>query len=170
MTIRFNDVHAIKLIMEASHVQFVPRMHFCIADYDKKDCLTGGVLYTDYWGGSVMMHVAGFKPHWGGKGLLWLAFDYPFNQIKVKKVFGLVPEYNWRARHFDLHLGFKMEYLINGVFDRVDNINGMYLMSMKREECRWLDMPKPRIDLAPMERTNPIDQPLAALPTIGGMQ
>lgn len=168
--LRINDVHAIKLVMEAAHVQFVPRIHFCIADYDSNDCLRGGVLYTDFWGGAVMMHVAGFRPYWASKALLWIAFDYPFNQLKAKKVFGLVPEANWRARHFDLHLGFKLEYLMTDVFNRPDNMNGMYILSMKKADCKWLNMPRPNIVFAPPERTNPINQPLAAMEPVGMMQ
>lgn len=156
--------------MEAADVQFVPRLHFCIADYDSHDCLRGGVLYTDFWGGSTMMHIAGFRPYWGSKALLWLAFDYPFNQIKVKKVFATVPEWNWRSRNFCLHIRFKMEYLVSDVFNRMDGANGMYILSLRREDCRWLDMPKPKITFAPPERTNPIDRPLAQMPTVGGMQ
>ena len=168
--IRLNDVHAIKLIMEAAHVQFVPNMHFCIANYDAGDCLTGGVLYTDFWGGSIMIHMAGFKPNWGSKALLWIAFDYPFNKLGVKKLFGLVPEWNWRSRNLTLHLGFEMEYLISDVFNMSSGVNGMHIFSMKREDCRWLNMPQPRIEIAPPERTNMLNMPLAAMPTLGGIQ
>lgn len=164
--IRINDPHAIKLIMEAAHVQFVPKLHFCIADYDSNDNLRGGALYTDFWGGSVMMHVAGFRPGWGSKAILWVAFDYPFNMLKVKKLFGMVPEWNWRSRHACLHIGFKMEYLVSDVFNFSHGINGMYLFSMRREDCKWLDMPKPRLEFAPPELTNFLE----AVEPVGMMQ
>jgi len=145
--------------MEAAHVQFVPHLHYCISDYDDRDYLRGGVLYTDYWGGSVMMHVAGFKRHWSTKALLWLAFDYPFNRLGVGKVFGSVPEWNWRARHFDLHLGFKIECLLGDVFKgALNDMNGMYIMSMRKEECKWLNMRQPNITFASPEQTNQLEQ------------
>ena len=117
-----------------------------------------------------MMHTAGFKPRWGSKALLWMCFDYPFNHLKVKKVIATVPEWNWRSRHFSLHMGFKIECLISDIFNIPESINGMYVMSMRREDCRWLDMPRPPIVLAPSELTNSINSPLASLPTVCMMQ
>lgn len=170
--IRFDDIHSIKLIAQACHVQFVPRLHHCIASYDDHDRIRGGILYTDYWGngGSCQMHVAGFQPGWASKSLLYLAFDYPFKQLGVGKVFGLVPERNVAARNFDLHLGFKIEYLASDVFGHADGVNGMYLMSMRKDECKWLAMKAPVIAYAPPERTNRIDQPLASMPAVGMIQ
>ena len=166
MTIRINDPHAIKIIMNATCVQFVPQLHFCIARYSESDKLMGGTLYTDYWGGSVGCHFAGFAPGWINRELLWLGFDYPFNYLKVKKLFGTIRESNVQSRNVALRLGYKIEYLIEGVFNRPDGVNGMYLMSMLKEDCRWLDMPKPDIKFAPLERTNV----LSVLEPVGMMQ
>jgi hypothetical protein len=162
--LRVDDVHAVKLIMEAANVQYVPGLHHCIADYDSHDCLRGGVILADYWGGSVMMHIAGFRPNWASKALLWAGFDYPFNHLKVKKIFGLVPEYNWRARNLDLHLGFRIECLLSDVFNHQDAPNGMYIMSMTRDECKWLSMPMPKIEFA--DQRCPIP-PLAVMQVAG---
>lgn len=168
--IRFDDVHAIRLIAQASQMEFVPRLHHCIARYDESDKLMGGVLFTDYRVGSVAIHMAGFHPQWVSKAMVYLAFDYPFNQLKVNKLFGLVPERNVKSRNNTLHLGFKIEYLVPDVLGYPDGINGMYIMSMYKKDCRWLNMKLPYIDYAPPERTNRIDLPLASLPTIGGVQ
>jgi hypothetical protein len=168
--IRIDDIHATKLIAQAAHVQFVPKLHHCIADYDSNDCLRGGTLYADYWGGSVMTHFAGFRKRWITKQLLWLGFDYPFNQLKVKKIFGLIPEWNVQSRNVGLHLGYKIEYLTDDVFNFPDGVNGMYLMSMRKEACKWLDMPRPHIEFAPQERTNSFDKPLIMPEPVGMMQ
>lgn len=165
---RFDDVHAIRMIAHASHIQFVPRLHHAIARYSDSDRLLGGVLFTEYRGGSVAIHMAGFDPHWVNRAMLYLAFDYPFRQLKVKKLIGLVPESNERARIANLKLGFKIEYLIADVYN--GPLNGMYIMSMLKDECRWLDMPMPFIEYAPPERTNNINLPLADMPTVGQMQ
>ena len=58
--IRINDVHATKLIAQASVIEFVPRLHHSIADYSAEDQLKGGVLFTNYRVGSVAIHMAGF--------------------------------------------------------------------------------------------------------------
>jgi hypothetical protein len=165
--IRFDDVHAIKLIAKASNMQFVPLMHHCIARYNSQDQLMGGVLFSDWMGGSVQVHVAGFQPCWADKGLLYLTFNYPFTQLGVKKLIGLVPEWNYRARNLNLHLGFKIEYKVDDVFNHQQLDNGMYIMSMRREDCKWLNMKQPYIEFAPPERTNRIDMPLAHVEPLG---
>ena len=58
-----------------------------------------------------------FNKHAVSKAMMYLAFDYPFRQLKVKKIFGLVPERNHQARKFNLKLGFKIEYLADDVFN-----------------------------------------------------
>ena len=168
--IRFDDVHAIRCIAQAVGIQFVPSLHHCIAEYDERDVLRGGVLFTDFWGGSVGMHVAGFRKNWGSRAIIYLAFDYPFRQLKVKKIFSLVPEWNYHSRNMALRIGFKIEYKADDVFNFEHSLNGMYVMSMRKEDCKWLNIPMPFIEYAPLERTNRVDLPLAVLPTIGGMQ
>lgn len=169
---RINDTHAIKLIARACIIEFVPKLHHCIADYTEDDKLKGGVLFTDYYsGGSAMIHMAGFRRNWVSKAMVYLAFDYPFRQLKVRKLMGMVPEYNIRALNADLHLGFKVEYLSPDVLGRADGVNGMYLVSMYREDCRWLNMPMPYIEYAPEELTNDIIQQVSApIPAAGWLQ
>ena len=72
------------------------------------------------------------------------------------KLFGTVPERNVEARNSNLRLGFKTEFLVDGVYGYEDGVNGMYLMSMLRADCKWLDMKMPYIEYAPEERTGPI--------------
>lgn len=154
--IRINDVHATKLIAQASVIEFVPKLHHCIADYSVEDQLKGGVLFTNYRIGSVGIHMAGFRKNWVSKAMLYLAFHFPFQQLKVGKLFGMVPERNVVARNSNLKLGFKIEYMTEGVYGYEDGVNGMYLMSMTKDECKWLDMPMPFIEYAPEEQTGPI--------------
>ena len=156
MTIRINDPHSVQIIMQAARVAFVPQLHHCIAEYTPSDRLMGGVLFTDWNYGSVLMHFALFEPRGGlGRQLLWLAFQYPFNQLGVKKVFCLVPEWNILSRNVCLRLGFKIEYKVDDVFNNPPPIdNGMYIISMKRENCKWLTMKPPHITFALLEQTN----------------
>lgn len=166
--IRIDDTHAIRVIAQVAHVQYVPAIHHCIAQYTPDDILMGGILFTDWNGGSLQVHMALFGGGGSFRPMIWLGFQYPFVQLKIKKMFGLVPEYNERARKFNLHLGFKIEYLADDVFNHPPGVpNGMYLMSMRKEDCRWLDMKPPVIEYAPTMFTNNI---LQHLPTVGMMQ
>jgi hypothetical protein len=171
MTFRIDDVHAIRLIANASQIEFVPKLHHCIARYSESDKLLGGVLFTGYRVGSVMIHMAGFDPHWVNKAMVYLAFDYPFNQLKCRKLIGMVPERNVVSVNNTLHLGFKIEYLAPDILGYPDGVNGMYFMSMYKEDCKWLKMKMPFIEFASQERTNSIaDIPLALIPHVGMVQ
>ena len=165
--IRINDVHSIKLIAQAAQIEFVPKLHHCIATYDKDDKLAGGVIFTNYLSGSVQIHMAGFQRNWVNKAIIYLAFNYPFVQLGVKKLFGLVPERNVKARNNNLHLGFQIEYLTHDVFNYDDGVNGMYLISMYRNDCKWLKMPMPFIDYAPMHMTGPVRPVVVEAPAAG---
>lgn len=158
MTIRINDVHSINIIARIAGIQFVPILHHCIAQYNEEDKIMAGVLFTDWRGASVQMHEAVFQNKGGIRPLIWLAFHYAFVQLGVKKVFGLTPESNIAARNFALHLGFKVEYLTKDVFIDPPDANGMYLLSMYKEDCRWLHMKKPNIEIETV-RVSRVDAP-----------
>lgn len=98
--------------------------------------LTGGALYEHYTGpaGSVQIHVGGLG-NWLNANFLFFAFDYPFNQLKVSKLLGLVDSSNVAAIRFDEHIGFHKEHTIAGAGrDGSDLI----VYSMTRDQCRWL--------------------------------
>jgi len=138
--IRFNEVSDGHRIAKLSGVAFNPLVDQCIARFNRDDGgLMGGVVYKDWTGvgGSIAMHVAGIRPRWVNRAMLWVCFDYPFNQLQVKKVFGAVPSYNKVAYEFDKHLGFQDEATIQGVYPD----GYLMLLSMTREQCRFLDMP-----------------------------
>ena len=99
--------------------------------------LLGGVMFNHYTRESMQIHVAGFDPHWGTRLMIYLAFDYPFNQLGVKRLFGMVPETNWRAQVINMKLGFKMVARIEGVFRHGD---ACVVMRMDREDCRLLGL------------------------------
>jgi RimJ/RimL family protein N-acetyltransferase len=134
--IRVNEISDGVSIAAHSGTAFNPVVDQCIARVTSKGKLRGGVVYSGYTGqgGSIGMHVVGFDPLWINRDMLWMAFDYPFNQLGVKKVFGQVPASNQKALHFDLALGFKVEALVQDVFPDGD----MILVAMYRDECRHL--------------------------------
>jgi RimJ/RimL family protein N-acetyltransferase len=138
--IRFNHADDAEAIGKACSVFWNPARDICIARYERGK-LYGGVLYTNYTGrgGSIQIHVASFLPRWVNRSILWVTFDYPFNQLGVKKVFGQVPADNEKALKFDLNLGFKVEGQIKDVYPSGD----MLLLSMYRDECRFLTMKAP---------------------------
>jgi len=101
----------------------------------RDDRLIAGVLYDDFTGQSVQMHVASDgSRRWMNREFLRISFDYPFNQLKVKKVIGLVDSTNQAALDFDHNLGFVTEAIIKDAGKHGD----MHILSMTRGQCRFL--------------------------------
>lgn len=132
-----NKIHG-ALIAAASETAYNPTTHHVISR-SRDGKLLGGVIFTSFTGSSIGMHVAGFAPRWINSNMLWITFDYPFNQLKVSKVIGETHSCNRKALDFDLKLGFKKEAQIVDYYPDGDLI----ILSMRREDCRWLKL-KPR--------------------------
>ena len=136
--IRFNDLSDGYSIAAAAGTSFNPVVDTCIGRVEN-DILLGGVLYQNYTGTSIGIHVAGFSDNWVNRDMLWVCFHDPFVQLGCKKMFGQVPATNSKALEFDLNLGFKEVARIEDVFPDGDLI----VLAMNRDDCRWLRL-KPR--------------------------
>jgi RimJ/RimL family protein N-acetyltransferase len=98
--------------------------------------IIAGVLYDDYNGSNVWMHVAA-KPGktWLNRMFLRACFSYPFIQLNCKRVSGWVEVSNADARRFDEHLGFTPEaVLASAARDGGDVI----IYRMFKDECRFI--------------------------------
>jgi RimJ/RimL family protein N-acetyltransferase len=102
-----------------------------LRDYDR----LGGVIFTNYTTESIAIHSAGWSPRWINRDMLFVTFDYPFNQLGVNRVFGYVPEDNFHAIRFNEKMGFTHVTRVEGMFK--GNI-ACLLMKLERRECRWL--------------------------------
>jgi hypothetical protein len=96
--------------------------------------LLGGVIYEGMTSNNIFMHQAGFEKTWMSPDLLWVLFDYPFHQLDLGKVCGTIPSSKPELLEFNLRLGFSVECVIKDAYKDGDLI----VLSMRREECRWL--------------------------------
>jgi RimJ/RimL family protein N-acetyltransferase len=97
------------------------------------------VAYTNFQDKSCCMHTASIVPNWISKDLLWAAFDYPFNSLKVKVILAAVASTNKEALKLDRHLGF-----VDKAYIEDAHIDGdLVILAMRRENCRWLDIKTP---------------------------
>lgn len=151
--IRINDAHAIRLIADCAMIDLGAKI-YCIADYDSQDRLTGGVLVMNDNGWSCEIHSASFRPNWATRELVWAVFNYIFRIRGIKKLFGRVPEGNARARRLNRNLGFTEEAIIEDVFQGGE---GLVVMSMYADDCRFLKMKLPIVSFAPPDKTNIIE-------------
>lgn len=132
--ILFNDYRHGNDIAVAAGASFNPKVDQCIARVDRDGELMGGVVYQNFTGHSIGIHVAGFRDDWINKDMLWVCFHYPFVQLGCVKMFGQVPASNRQALEFDLKLGFKEVARIADVYADCD----LVVIAMSRDECRWL--------------------------------
>jgi len=121
-------------IAEAAGVQFNPACDRIIARVEDGRLL-GGVIYTNFTGASIAMHVGSWDPTWCNTlYFVWAVFDYPFNKLGCNVIFGQVPESNSKALDFDIKVGFKVIGYVPDVFYD----GGVHIIAMYRDECRWL--------------------------------
>jgi hypothetical protein len=99
-------------------------------------CL-GGVVFEHYTGegGSVIGHLVGIDKHWITKDFLYCSFDFVFNVMKVRKAIGHVKSRMHDVLAMDMRLGFQIETVIKDVYPD----DHCVIVSMTREQCRWLD-------------------------------
>jgi RimJ/RimL family protein N-acetyltransferase len=99
------------------------------------DCdeIVAGVMYENYTGASVTATIAvtGGK---ASKDFLAAIFDYPFEQLGVKKIFAFVSDKNERSKSVVQRAGFVEEGRIKDYYDGADAI----VFACYRETCRWL--------------------------------
>lgn len=94
-----------------------------------------GVVFEQWSGPNIFMHVAIEDGAVVTRRSLKLAFAYPFTHLNCSRITGLVRADNLKAQRFDEHLGFRLEgRLRSAATDGTD----MLVYGMLRNECRWL--------------------------------
>lgn len=135
------DVAHGRAIAQAAGCDFDIERNPVISRVDEKGDLLGGVIYTDYTGASIRVHMAGIGPGWANRELIWMAFDYPFNQLKVQKLLATVQSTNERVLDIDFRLGFTVDCRILNAVPGGD----LLILSMSRRDCKWLNLRRPAV-------------------------
>ena len=100
--------------------------------------LAAAMLYNHYTGSSISMSARVEVPEKVQREWLFTVFDYPFNQLGVKRVTALIAESNQRSLSSCKHLGWKYETVLKDYFPGCDGI----VLVMRKEDCRWLGFKK----------------------------
>ena len=137
--IRFNDIWDGNAIARHAGIFYNPKCDIVICHADGNRRL-GGVLYTNFTGESITCHTASWDRHWITRDMIYVCFDYPFNQLGAKRIFGNVPEYNEAALRFNRHMGFKTVARVEGVHP-----GGLaaIVMVLEKADCKLLSV-RPR--------------------------
>lgn len=97
--------------------------------------LVAGVAYDGFNGSQVLMHVRIDHRHALTREFCWIAFDYPFNQLGVKRITGLVDKTNKDARKLDEHLGFVQEAVLKCA---APSGKDLIVYRMFKDQCKFL--------------------------------
>jgi RimJ/RimL family protein N-acetyltransferase len=113
--------------------RFVPEVSQAIG-LEKDGVLIAGAVYERYNGASMFAHLAIDDKRALTREFIRFNFQYAFNQIKVKKLVGLVSSANEAAIKLDKHFGYELEAVIkDGAPD-----GDMLVFTMTPEQCKYL--------------------------------
>ena len=104
--------------------------------------LVAGCVYNDYYP-LVSMHVsiASSTPKWCNRRILKAFFDYPFNQMKVKRLTAYTGSRMVSVRKFLERLGFRQEGIVRQGFADDDAV----IYGMLKHECPWIERTRDEI-------------------------
>ncbi len=103
---------------------------------EKEGKLIGGIVFHEFNGANVYIHVASDHPkRWVTREWLHVIFSYAFDQMKAKRITGIVPESNKVAYDFDLSVGFEVEATLKDAHPKGD----MKVIRMTRDKCKWIN-------------------------------
>ena len=91
--------------------------------------------YSHYTGDEVSIHIASDQTRRSvTKEFLNCVFEYPFQQLKVKRLYGWVPTQFPDCIKFCLKLGFTVDRVLKDT----EIAGDVVIFSMTPEQCRWL--------------------------------
>lgn len=99
--------------------------------------MVAGVAYAEWNGVNVVCHIASEGKRWATREYLGTIFDYPYNQLGVKRITVVVGEGNKDSRRFVEHLGFSREANLSSAHPTGD----LLVYRMFRNDCVYLREP-----------------------------
>jgi hypothetical protein len=102
---------------------------------DEENKIEWVIGYTAFIGKTCQMHMVNLKGGYTPKGLLFGAFDFPFNYLGVEKAIGVLNSLNTKAVEYDKKLGFTEVVRLEGMHD---DGGDLIVMEMNKADCRWI--------------------------------
>lgn len=93
-------------------------------------------MYEGHNGASVSVHLTGVGKRWMNREFLWFCFYYPFVQLGVKKLIGVVESDNHDAIRLNHHFGYTLEATLKDAAPRGD----LLIFTMTKDQCKWLSL------------------------------
>lgn len=112
---------------------WTPGRGTAIGKLDESGELMAGVLYEDWNRANVVCHIAG-EGNWATREYLNVIFDYPFNQLNVKRITVPVGSTNLKSINLVTRMGFALECTLTQAIPDGD----LHLFRMWRDECKYI--------------------------------
>lgn len=123
-------------IMSRVEGRFRPECMRVFSTHDAEGNILGGFVFCDYIeNASALINMAGERPGWCTRDLLWMIFEFSFHQTTVKKLFALIRSNNPRSLELCLRAGWRMETTVRDVYP--DGVHAVILY-MTEQTCPWL--------------------------------
>lgn len=132
-----NVSHGTK-IARAAGVSYEPNKDHNLATL-RGDELLGGVIFKNYRGSSVEIHMAGFDPYWITRNMVWAISGYAYTQLNVSKVIAIIEETNFDSLAIARKVGFIEEARIREACADGD----LLFLTLRKDDCRHLKV-RPR--------------------------
>lgn len=95
--------------------------------------INAGVLYEEWNGANLFCHIAG-EGNWANRKFLGIIYDYPFNQLNVKRITVPVASTNEKCIKLVRQMGFALESTLAQAIPDGD----IYLFRMFKDECKYI--------------------------------
>lgn len=141
--IRINAKGDGEWIMERCGGAFRPGVDQSMCRYDGEERL-GGFVFTHFLGSSIAVHSAGERHRWVSRELIWMLFDYAFNQLGTSMILAPVASDNYPALIMDMRVGFTLQATIRDAYEPGKHL---MILALTKRDCRWLSL-KPRQHIA----------------------
>lgn len=112
---------------------WTPGRGSAIGKLDHNGKLIAGVLYEDWNKANIVEHIAA-EGNWACRKFLGVMFDYPFNQLGVRRITAPVASTNAKCINLVIKMGFKLECTLAQATPDGD----VHIFRMFREECKYL--------------------------------
>ena len=97
--------------------------------------MVAGVMYEHFTGTSITATIAIAPGVIVPRGFIAAIFDYPFVQLRCRKILAYVEVANQRSRSMVERMGFEKEAVVRDVFPS----GAMIVYSLTPEKCRYLE-------------------------------
>jgi len=103
--------------------------------FEKDGALVAGIVYDNFNGKNIFAHIAAVpNKRWLTKAFLRYMCHYPFNELKVNRVTGMIPSTNKASIRFVEKLGAELETTLKDAHPKGD----LLVYRMIKKNCKYL--------------------------------